>query len=151
MPTVIVTVMVVIAPPDHPLAAQASVGVAALTEHTFVIREPESATRAVSERALSQHGVHLTNTIRVGGIEAVKRGVAAGLGLAVVSRAAAADQLALGQVVVLAVDGLVIRRPLTQIRLRGRRPSVAARELEALLAEDAAERSVGDASGNAGR
>ena len=35
--------------------------------------------------------------MRVGGTEAIKQAVAAGLGLAIVSRAAAADQLALGQ------------------------------------------------------
>ena len=35
--------------------------------------------------------------MRVGGTEAIKQAVAAGLGLAIVSRAAAADQLALGR------------------------------------------------------
>lgn len=61
--------------------------------------------------------------MRVGGTEAVKQAVAAGLGLAIVSRAAAADQLALGRIAVLRVEGLEIRRTLAQIILRGRSPT----------------------------
>jgi DNA-binding transcriptional LysR family regulator len=139
--------LVVIAPPDHQLLARNDVGVAMLAEESFLVREPGSGTRVVSARALALHGVRLTNTMRVGGTEAIKQGVAAGLGLAIVSRAAAADQLALGKIAILSVNGLVIRRTLTQIKLRGRVPTAAARELEFLLAQGAEHDAGGDASG----
>lgn len=139
--------LVVIAPPDHPVVGR-SIAVDDLPSFPFLVREPGSGTRVVSQRALAQRGVRLTNTTRVGGTEAIKQAVAAGLGLAIVSRAAAADQIALGKIAVITVDGLVIRRTLTQIKLRDRVPSGAARELESLLDEEAGERSAGDASGD---
>jgi len=142
--------LIVIAPPDHPLRAQAKVDVHELAKHAFLVREPGSGTRVVTEQSLSMRGVRLTNTMRVGGTEAIKQGVAAGLGLAIVSRAAAADQLALGRVTVLPVEGLSMRRTLAQIKLHGRSSTASARELELLLAESLDGESVGDASGDAG-
>ena len=141
--------LVVIAPPEHTVTGR-QVRVDELASLPFLVREPGSGTRAVSQRALARHGVRLTNTTRVGGTEAIKQGVAAGLGLAIVSKAAAADQIALGRIAVVAVDGLVIRRVLAQIKLRDRATSGAARELELLLGEAAGERSSGDASGDSG-
>jgi DNA-binding transcriptional LysR family regulator len=142
--------LVVIAPPDHHLLRKSIVDVAVLADESFLVREPGSGTRVVSARALALRGVRLSNTMRVGGTEAIKQGVAAGLGLAIVSRAAAADQLALGKIAVLPVHGLVIRRTLTQVKLRGRTPVAAARELELLLAEDAEVGGSADASGTTG-
>ena len=139
--------LVVIAPPDHQLLARKDVDVAMLAKESFLVREPGSGTRVVSARALALHGVRLTNTMRVGGTEAIKQGVAAGLGLAIVSQAAAADQLALGKIAILSVNGLVIRRTLTQIKLRDRVPTAAARELEFLLAQGVEHDAGGDASG----
>jgi DNA-binding transcriptional LysR family regulator len=131
--------LVVIAPPNHSLlgagAPGAPVAVEQLVRETFLVREPGSGTREVAERALAVHGVRLANTMRVGGTEAIKQAVAAGLGLAIVSRAAAADQLALGRIALLAVEGLVIHRTLAQLRLRERAPTATARELELLLAD----------------
>jgi len=139
--------LVVIAPPDDPFAQRASVAVGELAERPFIVREPGSGTRDVSEAALARHGVRLRNTMRVGGTEVMKQAVAAGLGLAVVSRAAAADQLALGRLAVVRVDELELRRTLTLLRLRDSVvPSAAAREMELLLSESD-DVGVGDASG----
>jgi len=139
--------LVVISHPDHELLSRSDVDVAMLVREQFIVREPGSGTRDVSARALALHGARLTNTIRVGGTEAIKQAVAAGLGFAIVSRAAAADQLSLGKLAVLSVNGLEIRRTLTQIKLRGRATSAAARELEHLLAAHAAHDNAADASG----
>jgi DNA-binding transcriptional LysR family regulator len=142
--------LVVIAHPQHPLFDGPRVDPADLATQSFLVRETGSGTREVSERALALHGVILGNTTRVGGTEAMKQAVAAGLGLAIVSRAAASDQLALGKIAVLPVDGLEIRRSFTRLELRDRRPSVAARELLALLDEGPAGESMSDASGDPG-
>ena len=139
--------LVVISHPEHELLSRGDVDVAMLVRQQFIVREPGSGTRVVSARALALHGGRLTNTMRVGGTEAIKQAVAAGLGLAIVSRAAAADQLALGKIAVVSVNGLAIRRTLTQIKLRGRVSTAAARELESLLADGAAADNPGDASG----
>jgi DNA-binding transcriptional LysR family regulator len=142
--------LVVIAPPNHSLLRLPRVDVAMVAEQQFLVREPGSGTREVSERALGLHGVRLTKTMRVGGTEAIKQAVAAGLGLSIVSRAAAADQLALGKIAILPVDGLVIRRTFTRLELRDRTSSGAARELKLLLADAPAAVSLSDASGDTG-
>jgi DNA-binding transcriptional LysR family regulator len=142
--------LVVISHPQHRLLPRNDVDVGMLVREQFIVREPGSGTRDVSARALALHGVRLTNTMRVGGTESIKQAVAAGLGLAIVSRAAAADQLALGKIAVLSVNGLVIRRTLAQIKLRGRVPTASARELELLLAQGTLEEAAGDASGTPG-
>jgi DNA-binding transcriptional LysR family regulator len=132
--------LVVIAAPDHPLCNGDPVNVQTLAEQAFLVREPGSGTRDVSERALAAHGVRLTQTMRVGGTEAIKQGVAAGLGLAIVSRAAAADQLALKKISIVTVSGLSIRRQLTQLSLRGWTPTPAAREFAILLEQERVDR-----------
>jgi len=142
--------LIVIAPPGHPLRSRPTVTVRDLAMHVVLVREPGSGTRVVTERALALHGVRLTNTMRVGGTEAIKQAVAAGLGLAIVSRAAATDQLMLGRVAMLNIEGLVMRRTLAQIKLHGRGSTPPARELELLLAEGFDGESVGDASGDVG-
>jgi DNA-binding transcriptional LysR family regulator len=142
--------LIVIAPPDHPLRARSTINVQDLANHVVLVREPGSGTRAVTEQSLALHGVRLTKTMRVGGTEAIKQAVAAGLGLAMVSRAAAADQLMLGRIAVLAIEGLSMRRTLAQIKLHARASTASARELELLLGERMDEPSVGDASGDGG-
>jgi DNA-binding transcriptional LysR family regulator len=139
--------LAVIAPPDHPLLLRTDVVPRDLAAEQFLVREPGSGTREVTEAALARLGVQLENTMRVGGTEVMKQAVASGLGLAIVSRTAAADQLALGRIAVLPVNGLVIRRTLTQLKLRDRATGAAARELEVLLNEPATDVGVGDASG----
>jgi DNA-binding transcriptional LysR family regulator len=126
--------LVVIAPPAHPLAtARRPVPPGALATEPFLLRERGSGTRVVAAAALAAHGVAPRAALTLGSTEAVKQGVAAGLGLAVVSRAAAADQLALGRVGEVRVAGLTIRRQLTLLRLAGRRASATAAAVEARL------------------
>lgn len=138
--------LVVIAPPDHRLTGT-TVTVGRLAGEQFLVREPGSGTRVVTEQAFARHGIRLVNTIRVGGTEAMKQAVAAGLGLAVVSRAAAADQLALGRIAALDVDGLAIDRTLARLALRDRATSRPGRELVRLLDEAVEPGGVEDASG----
>ena len=128
--------LVLIAPPDHPLAGtRRPVSLAALAQAPYVSRERGSGTRAVAEAAFAAHGIHPRVVLTLDSTEAVKQAVAAGLGLSAVSRAAAADQLALERVREVRAAGLVIRRRLALLRLAGRRPSAPARAFEALLGE----------------
>lgn len=116
--------LVVIAPAAHRLVRKKRVTAADLAAESFILREPGSGTRVVAEAALAEHGVHPRATMQLGSTEAIKQAVAAGLGLAVVSRAAAGDQLALGYIAVVQLRGVTFRRELTELRLIGRSPSV---------------------------
>jgi DNA-binding transcriptional LysR family regulator len=143
--------LVVIAAPDHPILASAPVDARQLAQEQFLVREPGSGTRAMTERAFAERGVWLGRTIRVGGTEAIKQGVAGGLGLGIVSRSAASDQLALGRIVVVPVRDLAMRRTLARIKLRDRPMTIAGRELESLLmAPDASDPHGGSADATGG-
>jgi DNA-binding transcriptional LysR family regulator len=89
----------------------------------------------VAERALAEHGVTMRTVLRLASTEAVTQAVAAGLGVAIVSRAAASDQLALGRIAVLPLADVRIRRAFTKLSLIGRPPSGAAIAFEAMLYE----------------
>ena len=145
--------MVVVAAPTHPLAqraaAKGAVEAAALDEELLLLREPESGTRDLVLHGLTAGGVVPTRTMAVDGTEVIKRLVAEGVGIAVVSRVAVVEQLALGRLAVVPVRGLKITRPFNHLSTARRRPSAAARGFLELLAEDARQRAV--ATGEADR
>ncbi len=136
--------MVVIASPAHPLAQRARDGHAiapsALDEELLILREPESGTRDLVLRALSAANIAPARTMAVDGTEVIKQLVAEGVGIAVVSRDAVADQVSLGRLVTLRVDGLTIVRPFNRLMLLRKRPSAAARAFLEMLAEEAKRR-----------
>jgi DNA-binding transcriptional LysR family regulator len=125
--------LVVIVPAAHRLARKRRVVVADLAGEPFILREPGSGTRVVAEAALAEHGVHPGATIQLGSTEAIKQAVSAGLGIAVVSRASAADQLTLGHIAVVPLRDMSFPRALTELRLTGRAPSAPALAFGALL------------------
>lgn len=126
--------LVIVAAPDHPLAGRGGVTAADIAAERFLVREPGSGTRAVVEAALASASIVPRRTVELGSTEAIKEAVAAGLGIAAVSRAALADELALGKLRVVPVAGVEIRRELTILSLAGRPATPAARAFAQLLA-----------------
>lgn len=130
--------MVLVAGATHPLASVEAPAPEALAGELILVREPGSGTRDVGFEALAAWGVQPRRTLEVGSTEAIKQLVAAGVGVAVVSAAAAADQIALGRLCVppLRTESggpLTLRRVLSRLRLPGRQPSAAAAAFDALL------------------
>ncbi len=130
--------LVLVAGAAHPLASTEAPAPEALAGELILVREPGSGTRDVGFEALAAWGVQPRRTLEVGSTEAIKQLVAAGVGVAVVSAAAAADQIALGRLCIpplrTASGGLLtLRRVLSRLRLPGRRPSAAAAAFDALL------------------
>ncbi|MCK7579677.1 MAG: LysR substrate-binding domain-containing protein [Chromatiales bacterium] len=80
--------LVVVAPPDHPLATREEAFRSnGLQDEAFLVREPGSGTRIAMERFFSERGMHLKTGMEVGSNEAIKQSVQAGLGLGLLSRA----------------------------------------------------------------
>ncbi len=126
--------MAVICAPTHPLVGHAPIDPAALSKEFFILRESESGTRTIVVNALERAGVRVRQSMSVDSTEVIKQLVAEGLGIAVVSLVAIRDQLAVGRLVRLEVDGLSITRPFNRLTMRGRRPSSAAKAFLKLLA-----------------
>jgi DNA-binding transcriptional LysR family regulator len=127
--------LVVIASPGHHLAGKPRVPLSALQEEPFILREPGSGTRAVEERALARLKVPVRVAMALGSTEAIKRVVAEGVGLAIVSRLAVRAEGAAGTLVVLPVAGLRIDRPLYLVRRQGRRDGPALQAFCGVLRE----------------
>ncbi len=125
--------LVLICAPAHPLAARRVVSPEELKNHFWLQRESASGTREVVETALARFGLPPSDAMEIGGAEALKQCVAAGLGLAWVSRESAGDQLALGRLRIVNVEGFTLRRPFYLLRLPKRPRPPAARVFEAFL------------------
>jgi DNA-binding transcriptional LysR family regulator len=126
--------MALIAAPKHRLTkVPADVVLHALRDEIFLIREPGSGTREVVAAALASRGIQPRSLIEIGSTEAIKQMVAAGFGVAIVSAAAAADQIALGRVAVLRPARFSLYRPLFRLSLPGRLLSAVAIAFSRLL------------------
>ena len=130
--------LVVIAALDHPLAGRRAVAAEALARERWLVREPGSGTRAATERFFARGGKAIAPAMELGSTGAIKQAVAAGLGVAVVSRWAIDMELTLGRLVILDVTGFPIERGWSVVNLRARHLSAAASEARAFLTEYAA-------------
>src|SRR5215471_8116998 len=129
--------LVVIASPHHRLAKSARVSLKAIQQEPFILREPGSGTRAVEERALARLKLPVRTAMALGSTEAIKRVVAEGVGLAIVSRLAVQAESAAGTLAILPVSGIRIERPLHLVQCKGRRAGPALQAFCAVLRERA--------------
>src|SRR5215218_2046907 len=92
-----------------------------LADRTLLVREHGSSTRAVSERHLARAGYHPAKRWELDSNEAIKRSVAAGLGIGFVSRLVVADELERGELVSFQLEGAEpMRRSVYLLRPDGR-------------------------------
>ena len=126
--------MVVIAARSHRLAKRRVVHPAELSDELFLLREPESGTRAIVVAALDRARVTMRRSMSIDGTEVIKQVVAEGLGIGIVSKFAIADQLANKRLVILNVEGLHVQRPFNHLALPTRRPSAVAAAFYGLIA-----------------
>ncbi len=125
--------LVIVAPPDHPLARRKRVPLSKLHDQTFLVREPGSGTRIAMERFFAERGVEVKTGMEVGSNEAIKQSVQAGLGLGLLSRDTLAMELQLKQLKILGVEGFPIMRRWYLVHRRGKRLSSIARAFKEFL------------------
>ena len=124
-----------IAPADHEVVARERVKLADLQAFPLLAREPGSGTRAVLERELARHGMDFKPTMSLGSSEALKRAVAAGLGLAWISELTLDLELSAGPLRTVELADLTIRRPLHRLLPLGREVSPSVKAFEEILVE----------------
>lgn len=125
--------LVVIAPTSDPLAKKRRVTLSDIAAAPFISRERGSGTRKVAEAALASRGVSLEIVLRLSSTEAIIRAVAAGVGLAIVSRSAIEDQVALERIAILRIREMSFPRALNELRLVDSAPSSAATAFRGVL------------------
>lgn len=118
--------LVMIAPVDHPLAAQRRIPLRRIADERLILREPGSGTRIAAEEFFARQRVRLEARMQLGNNEAIKWAVAGGLGVSVISQHAMLLEPMRNQLVVLDVEGFPIRRSWYVVNPRGKKLSVVA-------------------------
>ncbi len=120
--------LVVIASKSHRLAQRRSIALTRLAKERFILRELGSGTRMACDAHFLAHGFEPNVRLELGSNEAIKHAVAAGLGLAVLSRHALASPAAPDIVTVLNVRGFPVHSNWFILYPRGKQLSPLAAE-----------------------
>lgn len=129
--------LVLVAEPTHRLAGRSKVPITELAREHFLLREQTSATRATLVTALQEAGIPLQVSMQVGNNSAIKQGVAAGLGIALISRVALDMELETNRLVILDVEGFPIVRQWRLVHLRDKHLSATAKAFKSFLLQHA--------------
>ena len=109
--------MVLIVSPQHRLAARNTVSAKELTDELFILRERGSGTREILEEELRRAKVSLAQTNELGSTEAIKKTVAANLGISIVSSRAVILEAMIGNLRAVRVSDLDLRHMLYMLYL----------------------------------
>jgi DNA-binding transcriptional LysR family regulator len=118
--------------PGPPLTKVRRLKAARLFQELYLIREEGAGTRVIVLAALKNRGVAPARLFEISENEVIKQLVASGVGFSLMSRMAVQKELSTGELVRLSVEDLVLRRTLTWLQVKGRRPSAAMTEFRAL-------------------
>ena len=129
--------LVLVAAPAHRLAGHKGVPIEELGREHFLLRESGSGTRAALERALQEADIPLQVSMQVGNNSAIKQGVAAGLGIALISRVALDMELETRRLIILDVEGFPIVRQWRIVHLKDKYLSATARAFKSFLLQHA--------------
>jgi DNA-binding transcriptional LysR family regulator len=128
--------LVMVASPSHPLAKHVSLPPHALRGETFLLREQGAGTRMDTEWHFAHAGIPLETSQELASIEAIKEGVIAELGIAVLSYESVALEVTHGDLVVLDVQGFPLQRQWHLVHLKGRDLSLPAAALRQFLLQN---------------
>jgi DNA-binding transcriptional LysR family regulator len=104
--------LVLVVSPAHRLARRRQVGPSSLAGELLLSREHGSATRTTYEAVFLAAGLPLPQTHVVGDTEAIKRAVAAGMGIALLSRFSVSEEVRARRLSALRIEGVPMVRPL---------------------------------------
>lgn len=110
--------MVIIVPANHPLAKKAIIHQHDLVDETWILREPGSGTREMTEHMLAQSTIEPRATMSFGSTQLIKEAVEAGLGISFLSLWTIQKELALGTLKIVKLNDKPFKRNfhlLTQI------------------------------------
>jgi DNA-binding transcriptional LysR family regulator len=115
--------LVLITPPDHPLAGRERVRLEELVDVPLLLQQEGSGVRAVLEAALRARGLRTKDmnvAMELGLQQSVKSAVLDGVGVTVISRLAVEREVADGRLVALELEGPGLARDFHSVRRAGR-------------------------------
>ena len=127
---------VVIAATDHPLARRRQVLAANLAGERFIIREPGSGTRLLTERILSELGAAPKLGMEMSSNETIKQAVMAGLGISLLSYHTVSHEVEDGRLAILRVEGTPVIRKWFVVRNKRKHLLPSARSLWEFIVKD---------------
>jgi DNA-binding transcriptional LysR family regulator len=127
--------LALIVPPNHPLAAKKMVSVRELGAESFIAHNVPSPYREKVTRTFEKYRTPLNISLEMPTLEAIKRFVESGMGVALVPRLAAQSEIARGQIAALTVSEMKLERKLYLVYRRGATLSHAAQAFLRLARE----------------
>lgn len=112
--------LVVIVPPDHPLAAFDTIRPEQLTQYPFILREEGSGSRAVIDEYMRNAGMNFIDfdiVMELGSSESVKMAVESEVGVAITSRTTLSKEIKLGTLKAIPLNPPLMR-PFSHVRQR---------------------------------
>ena len=129
--------LVMIAPPNHPLAKEKNILLKRFEDEHFVVREAGSGTRSAIQRFFDEHSVSFHTGIEMTSNEAIKQAVEAGLGLGIVSIHTLELELETKRLVILDVEDFPVMRHWHIVQRSGKRLSPVAQTFKQFVLEEA--------------
>lgn len=130
---------VIVAAPDHRLAGKRRIALSALTGEKFIVRETGSDTRISMDEAFAERHFKPLVTMEIKSFETIKQAVVAGMGVSFLSAHTISQELELGRLAVLRVEGFPVIRSWHVVQRKTKRlPPVAAAFKQFLLEEGGA-------------
>jgi DNA-binding transcriptional LysR family regulator len=128
--------LVLVCPPDHPLARRPRLTAASLAEQRFIAFDRDIPTRRLVDRFLRGARTSVTITMELDNIETIKRSVEAGLGISILPRSALENEVKAGTLLARPFATARLTRPIGIIYRRGREQSAAVRAFLETLRRD---------------
>ena len=118
--------MIIVAPSNHPLSEPSFVDQSSFQDQVWVLRELGSGTRAFSDQFIQDEQISVKRSYVFNSSQGVKEAVAAGLGIAMLSRWIVRKELASGEIKELKINHNHLERQFSIIRHKESSPSMAA-------------------------
>jgi LysR family transcriptional regulator, low CO2-responsive transcriptional regulator len=129
---------VIVAAPDHPLAAKKRIPVSRIAREPFIVREKGSDTWNSMEDAFGTHLAQLNIAMEIKSTETIKQAVMAGMGVSFLSAHTISRELQAGSLAVLDVQGFPLMLNWYVVHRRSKRLPPVAQAFKRFLMKDGA-------------
>ncbi|MBN6070056.1 LysR family transcriptional regulator [Aggregatibacter actinomycetemcomitans] len=117
--------LILIVPPDHVLAAHESCCFEQLCDELFIIKPKNSQTRKFLLQQFSKDQISMLKFMEINSLEGIKRCVMNGLGVSIISRFSIENELKMGMLKAVELDGFQFKRGINYIYHKEKRLSSA--------------------------